>query len=371
MNLVTINIDGTNASSGSVGADLQALAVHPTGGTVFAGTAAGDVYTIVPGTPPEVPHAATLVGASGANAITGMDFDSSDVLFAVLDTNADGGGDTLATINTTSGAASVVGAFGADGFQAIAFHPDGTLYGTQVTGILFLDTFLYVIDPSDGSLTFDSVIEDFLGFPPDGGIAGLQFDCDETLYAGTAFDTFFSVGGNLGVVDEESVTPVYTLIGGPSVASFNGGVAALAFADACAPPPPPILEVEVDFEAGPDATPMRCNQLNRDLVTAVLSTAAPAFDATTIDADTVSFGRDELSPRAAEKHQNQGSSVRHEQDVNLDGLTDMVFHFRLGDTDFSCADIPGGASSALIPAILSGQAGGEEFEGSGEFEMRN
>ena len=49
----------------------------------------------------------------------------------------------------------------------------------------------------------------------------------------------------------------------------------------------------------------------------------------------------------------------------------MVFHFRLGDTDFSCADIPGGASSALIPATITGLAGGEEFEGTGEFEMRN
>ena len=288
-NLVTVDVNtGLNLTSDLTGVDLQALAVKPADGTIFAGSAAGDVYTVTPA------GVVAFVGASGRDAITGMDFASNGDLFAVLDTNADGGGDTLATIDATTGAAITTdplldGGFAVDGFQAIAFAPDGTLYGTQVTGILFIDTFLYVINPSDGSLTFDSMIVDLFSFPPDGGITGLQFDCDGVLYAGTAFDTFFFTGGNLGVVDEESVTPVYTLIGGPSVASFNGGVAALAFADSCVPPPPPILEVAVDFEAGPDATPIRCNQLNRDLVAAVLSsdgTNTPAFDATTIDAET-------------------------------------------------------------------------------------
>jgi hypothetical protein len=376
-NLVTVDVNtGLNLTSLPTGVDFQALAVNPADGTIFAGTGGvvADVYTVTPA------GAVTFLGSAGfgAVAITAMDFDSNGVLFAVLDLFDDlfllgNDGDTLATINTTTGAATIigplVGGLLSDGFQSIAFAPDGTLYGTRIEDSFFFNTFLHVIDPSDGSVAPGVLITDFLSLSVDGGITGLQFDCAGTLYAGTAFDAFFTFdGGNLGVVDEESVTPVYTEIGGPSVISFQGDLAALAFADSCAPP---IQEVVVDFEAGPDATPIRCNQLNRDLVTAVLSTAAPAFDATTIDADTVSFGRDDLSPRAAEKHQKKGAATRHEEDVNLDGLTDMVFHFRLGDTDFSCADIPGGESSALIPATLSGQAGGEDFEGTGEFEMRN
>ena len=360
-NLVTVNVNtGANLTSLPTGVDFQALAVNPADGTIFAGTGGvvADVYTVTPA------GVVTFLGptGTGAVAITAMDFDSNGVLFAVLDQLDDPfllgeDGDTLATINTTTGAATIigplVGGLLADGFQSIAFAPDGTLYGMRLDDFFFFDSFLHVINPLDGSVMPGVPITDF-GLPVDGGITGLQFDCAGTLYAGTAFDAFFFPfdGGNLGLVGPLN-TPVYTQIGfGPAVASFQGDLAALAFADSCAPPPPPILEVAVDFGAGSEAAPIRCIQSNRDLVTAVLSSdgsITPAFDATTIDADTVRFGRDSSVTLAAEKHQQQSGAVRHEQDVNLDGLTDMVFHFRLGDTDFSCADIPAGASSALIP----------------------
>ncbi|MDA1312813.1 MAG: hypothetical protein O2968_05715 [Acidobacteria bacterium] len=378
MNLVTVDPGtGLNLTSISTGINFQALAVNPADGVIFAGTGGvvADVYTVTPG------GAVTFVGAagSGAVAITAMDFDDNGVLYAVLDlfddlSLLDNDGDTLATIDTATGVATIVGSLGIDGFQSIAFAPDGTLYGMRLDDVFLYDSYLHVIDPSDGSVGLEVPITDFLGLPVDGGITGLQFNCDGTLYAGTAFDDFFlSGGGNLGRVGPLN-TPVYAQIGvGPAVASFEGDLAALAFADSCTPPPPPVLEVVVDLEAGPNATPIRCGQSDRDLVTAVLSsdgTDTPVFDATTIDADTVRFGRDGSATLASEKHQQLGGATRHEQDVNGDGLTDLVFHFRLGATDFSCADL-GGANSALIPATISGQlAGGEEFEGSGEFEMR-
>ncbi|HUG80716.1 MAG TPA: hypothetical protein VML01_03570 [Bryobacterales bacterium] len=394
MNLVTIDpVTGLNLTSGSVGDDLQALAVRPTDGKVFAGSGRGSnpdqafVYTIVPGTPPVVPHVVTPLSfaGAGADAITGMDFDNSasPVLFATLDTDDDGGGDTLATIDTVTGGAITTSpllenGFAVDGFQAIAFASDGTLWGTQVVDSgAFFDTYLYTIDPSNGSATIHSAITDSgSGLSPDGGITGLQFDCGGTLYAGTAFDNFFiGDGGNLGTLGPLDIpgNAVYdALIGGPAVFTFGDSVGALAFADSCAPPPPTTLEVVVNLDLNP-GMPIRCDQTNRDLTAAVLSSdgsVTPAFDATTINADTVRFGRDGSETLASETHQQNGSATRHEQDANGDGLTDLVFHFRLGDTGFSCADITSG-NSALIPATLSGQlAGGEEFEGTGQFEMR-
>ena len=394
MNLVTIDINtGLNQTNELTGVNFQALAVHPDG-TIFAGTggSVADIYTVTPAGVVALTFADPW-GAAGATAITAMDFgpDPNDngaiKLFAAIDLNSGNDGDTLAMIDTTSGVATIIGSFididpefaATDGFQAIAFDRDGKLYGTVVDPIAFDDTRLYTIDPSNGSVTLHSFITDLgSGFPPDGGITGLQFDCGESeiLYAGTAFGGLFSPsGGNLGTISnlDSPTFAVYTAIGGPSVLSFEGDLAALAFDATCDGGGP--LDVTVVLEASPNATPIRCGQSNRDLVTAVLSSdgsVTPAFDATTINADSVRFGRDDLSPLAAEKHQNGGSATRHEEDVNGDGLTDMVFHFRLGGTDFSCDDIPGGQSSALIPATISGQlAGGEEFEGSGVFEMRN
>ena len=50
------------------------------------------------------------------------------------------------------------------------------------------------------------------------------------------------------------------------------------------------------------------------------------FDATTMDADSVLFGK--TGTEAAELHRDKnGNARRHVEDVNGDGLPDMVFHF--------------------------------------------
>ncbi len=67
----------------------------------------------------------------------------------------------------------------------------------------------------------------------------------------------------------------------------------------------------------------------------LLSTAD--FDATTVDASSIRFGA------AAETHTNKdGSAKRHVEDVNGDGLDDLVFHFRR-------ADIGSGCDASAIP----------------------
>ncbi len=48
----------------------------------------------------------------------------------------------------------------------------------------------------------------------------------------------------------------------------------------------------------------------------------------------------------------------------------MVFHFRFGDTGFSCDDIPDGEKSAYLSATLTGETlDGTPIEGSGELRL--
>jgi hypothetical protein len=194
--------------------------------------------------------AGVLVGDSGLGeaAIGGMDFQltgpQSSVLFASVNIAGDGGtgSDHLATIDTTTGLATVIGPFGVcmgvtvpsegdgsctiEGMEAIAFAPNGTLYGAvnrRGTGT----PGLYTINPATGAATFVTPILDSGGAIPGGGVVSLQFATDGTLFAGTS--SFMGVGGDLGTVDPS--TGLFTLIG--NTVSGDRALGALAFAQPC------------------------------------------------------------------------------------------------------------------------------------------
>ena len=84
------------------------------------------------------------------------------------------------------------------------------------------------------------------------------------------------------------------------------------------------------------------------------------FDATTVNADSVGFGK--TGTETAEVHTKKGKAKRHVEDVNKDGVLDMVFHFRFGDTGFSCFDdIPFFDKSVTLTATLTWSANGTAF----------
>jgi hypothetical protein len=90
--------------------------------------------------------------------------------------------------------------------------------------------------------------------------------------------------------------------------------------------------VPVDFKPGSTENRVNCNALNRVLPFAILGSSA--LPVSQIDDHTVRCGPD----AAAETHANRFGPVRHEEDVNGDGLNDLVFHFRLGETGIRCTD---------------------------------
>ena len=83
-----------------------------------------------------------LVGALGFASLPGLDFDAGGALYASVNAidDAGTGGDSLAIINKSTGAARIVGEFGDGigtngghaGIEGIAFDPStGTLYNSN------------------------------------------------------------------------------------------------------------------------------------------------------------------------------------------------------------------------------------------------
>ena len=116
-----------------------------------------------------------------------------------------------------------------------------------------------------------------------------------------------------------------------------------------------IIPVDIDIKPGSDPNSINCNNESNTIAVAILTT--DDFDATTVDHTTVTF------EGASETHVNKKTGVarRHEEDVDDDGDTDLVLHFRLGDTNLDCGSTDG---------TLTGETfGGQAIEGTDAVRM--
>ena len=96
------------------------------------------------------------------------------------------------------------------------------------------------------------------------------------------------------------------------------------------PLPGEVVGVDIDIKPGSDPNSINCNNQKGTITVAILT--SDDFDATTVDHATVSF------EGAGETHVDKKSEAprRHEEDVDGDGDTDLVLHFRLGETGLTC-----------------------------------
>lgn len=90
------------------------------------------------------------------------------------------------------------------------------------------------------------------------------------------------------------------------------------------------VHVPIDIKPGSDPNPIQCNSGRGVIPVAILSN--DSFDAMDVDHTTVRF------EGAGETHvdRKSGMARRHEEDVDRDGDIDLLFHFRLQDTNLTC-----------------------------------
>jgi hypothetical protein len=92
--------------------------------------------------------------------------------------------------------------------------------------------------------------------------------------------------------------------------------------------------VTIDIKPGAYPNSINCiSGGNAVIPVAILSTSS--FDALSVDHTTVRF------EGASHTHFSRGQMTRHEEDVNGDGLLDLVFHFRRNQTTLSCNSTTG------------------------------
>ncbi len=151
---------------------------------------------------------------------------------------------------------------------------------------------------------------------------------------------------------------------GGTVGGCGQGFSGTGYLGDCVPAA--VVPVTVDIKPGSDPNSWSCKKVNDAIPVALLSTMD--FDATTVDANSVRFGKD--GGETGEFHRKNGAAKRHVEDVNKDGLQDMVFHFRFGDTGFSCADISDGEKSANLTGTLTGETqDGTAIEGEDNLRL--
>jgi hypothetical protein len=216
-----------------------ALATDPLTGNLYAGTGGSnnDLYIVNPAN-----AMSTQVGSGaglGGAGFGGFDFDGSGQLWASANIAGSNGGiagtgsDYLVKINKTTGIATVVGPFGTctgvsipapapgtdngsctiEGIETIAFDSSGQLWGIENVRGSAGSPGLYTINKTTGAATFVTAIDDAAaGLHPSGGVVAMQFDCNGTLYAGTARRNggANNDGGMLGTVN--TTTGLFTFI---------------------------------------------------------------------------------------------------------------------------------------------------------------
>ena len=292
----------------------------------------------------------SFYSGSARPRIRGLAFDPGDDLFAIHHTRPafaprEEEWDTeLYLINKGSGSMAPIGATGFTGIQSITFSPDGeTLYGWDVhEGLVTIDTttgratnvnprvrgtaeiqgiafapdgtlyhgwwrFLMILDPDTGAFITSIPFDGGFGFK-----ATLAVRSDGILFqTGQIYDVLAFI---LSKIDP--LTGAETHVGaGPA------WVRDLDFS------PVVVESVEIDIKPGSERNAV--NPTARGILPVAIL-GSDTFDVADVDVTTLVFGPGEAAPR----HSRGG----HAEDVNDDGYTDWVSHYRIEEVAVAAGD---------------------------------
>jgi hypothetical protein len=108
----------------------------------------------------------------------------------------------------------------------------------------------------------------------------------------------------------------------------------------------PTIPVEIDIRPGSDTARIRRRSSRGKLPVAILGSVT--FDVWAVDVTTLAFGPDAAAP--AHDLTERGTFEDHLRDVNGDGFTDLVSHYRTQETDIS----PDDAEACITGETLDG-----------------
>jgi len=249
------------------------------------------------------------IGPIGFDDVDALAFSPTGELFAVSMASY-----ALITVDPLTGAGALVGPLGLPGtfLGAIEFLRDGRLVGIDMADAGGGPSQLYEIDPGSGAAAL---------------IGPLGFNSVEGVTLGTGpFQSLFALANSLEADEPGILVRVNTTTGAGTFAryvplppdGYPGQRDALAAL--------PASEVLIDIKPGswPNAINLRKGGV---IPVAVLST--DDFDATLVEDQRARFGP-------------AGATIVHEaghfEDVNYDGLLDLVLHFDATATGIGCAD---------------------------------
>lgn len=192
---------------GPIGFPVTGLAFHPATGVLY-GTTGGEVGTPSLVSIDTLTGAGTLIGANGQGPVADISFRADGTLFGWSE-----GSDDLVTISLATGVATVVSdsGLGTSG-SGIAFSPSGTLFfaGSGSNGML------RTIDPATGAPTDVAVMT---GGPAPNRVNAMAFNSAGVLFGSVR-------GGTLVTIN--TTTAAVTTVGSTGLSSLD----ALAFGPA-------------------------------------------------------------------------------------------------------------------------------------------
>lgn len=110
------------------------------------------------------------------------------------------------------------------------------------------------------------------------------------------------------------------------------------------------IDIDIDIEPGSDVNTVNIDQTNANIEVALLGSAD--LDVSDVDLSTLQFGATGTEAAPVHNLDKKGTRKTHLKDVNGDGFTDLITHYRAGDTGLEADD----SVACLRASSLTGQS---------------